>query len=59
MSKRELGPYPGLSYAHMVSKDIHSSHVVRRFVLSTRSTSSGRRRVGGWRRWNAGAAGSR
>lgn len=33
MSKRELGPYPGLSYAHMVSKDIHSSHVVRRFAL--------------------------
>ncbi|WP_326659623.1 hypothetical protein [Streptomyces canus] len=33
MSRRELGPYPGLSYAHMVSKDVHSSHVVRRFAL--------------------------
>ncbi|WP_406218399.1 hypothetical protein [Streptomyces canus] len=33
MSKRELGPYPSLRYAHMVSKDIHSSYVVRRFAL--------------------------
>src|SRR3954451_25399635 len=33
MGKRELGPYPSLRYAHMVSKDIHSSHVVRQFAL--------------------------
>lgn len=58
MSKRELGPYPGLSYAHMVSKDVHSSHVVRRFALYPIGIERPEK-GGGWRRWNAGAARSR